>query len=201
MAEKEITLKDDERQECEVWTRVMGYFRPVSNFNVGKKQEYAERVCFSEGVAIVQMEKNEKERQREKDVYTLAMTIWGEARGESLAGKKAVACVVMNRYKAKKWFTGQTIAETCTFCVKGSKYHQFSCWNENDPSYIKMKKGLSTEELGECLDVAAAAVSGELKDFLNGACHYHALNVKPKWAEGKMPAFRVGNHYFYCGID
>ena len=46
--EKEIKLNDDERQECEVWTRVMGYFRPVEAFNVGKKSEYAERVCFSE---------------------------------------------------------------------------------------------------------------------------------------------------------
>ena len=32
------------RQKCEVWTRVMGYFRPVSQFNAGKKAEYAERV-------------------------------------------------------------------------------------------------------------------------------------------------------------
>lgn len=32
------------RQKCEVWTRVMGYFRPVSQFNSGKKSEYAERV-------------------------------------------------------------------------------------------------------------------------------------------------------------
>lgn len=47
-AEKEITLADDERQECENWTRVMGYFRPVSEFNIGKKSEYAERKCFSE---------------------------------------------------------------------------------------------------------------------------------------------------------
>ena len=31
------------RQKCEVWTRVMGYFRPVSQFNVGKKAEFAER--------------------------------------------------------------------------------------------------------------------------------------------------------------
>lgn len=46
--DKEIKLDDAERQECEVWTRVMGYFRPVEAFNVGKKSEYAERVCFSE---------------------------------------------------------------------------------------------------------------------------------------------------------
>ena len=32
------------RQKCEVWTRVMGYFRPVSQFNAGKKAEHAERV-------------------------------------------------------------------------------------------------------------------------------------------------------------
>lgn len=34
------------RQRCEVWTRVMGYFRPVSQFNAGKKSEYAERVLL-----------------------------------------------------------------------------------------------------------------------------------------------------------
>ena len=41
-----MELKDSERQPCEVWTRVMGYFRPVSSFNIGKKAEHRERVCF-----------------------------------------------------------------------------------------------------------------------------------------------------------
>ena len=41
-----ITLSDEERQECEIWTRVMGYYRPVSEFNIGKKSEYAERLLF-----------------------------------------------------------------------------------------------------------------------------------------------------------
>ena len=35
--------------ECEVWTRVMGYFRPVKSFNIGKKGEYHERITFKEG--------------------------------------------------------------------------------------------------------------------------------------------------------
>ena len=48
----ELPLDDAERQKCEVWTRVMGYFRPVSAFNIGKKSEYAERVCFSEPKAM-----------------------------------------------------------------------------------------------------------------------------------------------------
>ncbi|MBO0923201.1 ribonucleoside triphosphate reductase [Cellulomonas sp. zg-ZUI199] len=33
---------------CEVWTRVMGYHRPVSSFNIGKQGEHAERVPFRE---------------------------------------------------------------------------------------------------------------------------------------------------------
>jgi len=44
----------EERSEevaCEVWTRVMGYFRPVSSFNIGKKGEYAEREMFTESAA------------------------------------------------------------------------------------------------------------------------------------------------------
>ncbi|MEZ5214590.1 MAG: anaerobic ribonucleoside-triphosphate reductase, partial [Microbacterium sp.] len=32
--------------ECEVWTRVMGYFRPISGFNIGKKGEASERTYF-----------------------------------------------------------------------------------------------------------------------------------------------------------
>lgn len=40
-------------QGCEVWTRVMGYFRPVSSFNIGKKGEYAERTFFTEAASGV----------------------------------------------------------------------------------------------------------------------------------------------------
>ena len=43
-----VTLNEDERQRCEVWTRVMGYHRPVASFNVGKKGEHHERRFFRE---------------------------------------------------------------------------------------------------------------------------------------------------------
>lgn len=46
--ESELTLKDEERQPCEVWTRVMGYHRPVSSFNIGKKGEFHERLFYEE---------------------------------------------------------------------------------------------------------------------------------------------------------
>ena len=51
MTDERIELTDAERQPCEVWTRVMGYHRPVSEFNPGKKGEHAERVHFREARA------------------------------------------------------------------------------------------------------------------------------------------------------
>ncbi|AIC20656.1 MULTISPECIES: anaerobic ribonucleoside-triphosphate reductase [Pseudomonas] len=42
------TLPQAQRQRCEVWTRVMGYHRPVSAFNPGKQSEHRERVHFTE---------------------------------------------------------------------------------------------------------------------------------------------------------
>lgn len=45
---KDVELTNEERQPCEVWTRVMGYHRPVQSFNIGKKGEFAERTCFTE---------------------------------------------------------------------------------------------------------------------------------------------------------
>ncbi len=41
-------LRDKDRQRCEVWTRVMGYRRPVSSFSIGKQGEHAQRRFFSE---------------------------------------------------------------------------------------------------------------------------------------------------------
>ena len=43
-----VQLTDAERQPCEVWTRVMGYHRPVASFNIGKQGEHHERQFFRE---------------------------------------------------------------------------------------------------------------------------------------------------------
>jgi hypothetical protein len=41
-------LAEHERQRCEVWTRVMGYHRPMASFNIGKQGEFIERTYFVE---------------------------------------------------------------------------------------------------------------------------------------------------------
>lgn len=38
------------RQKCEVFSRSMGYIRPVDNFNIGKRSEFEERKTFKENV-------------------------------------------------------------------------------------------------------------------------------------------------------
>ena len=56
-----MKLEDKERTLCEVWTRVMGYFRPVSGYNKGKMSEFKERRWFKESSANNrQKEKQEK---------------------------------------------------------------------------------------------------------------------------------------------
>ena len=48
VSDAQIQLTDAERQPCEVWTRVMGYHRPVASFNIGKQGEHSERRFFAE---------------------------------------------------------------------------------------------------------------------------------------------------------
>lgn len=48
VTEDGIRIDNSERQPCEVWTRVMGYYRPIEMYNTGKKGEFHERVEFIE---------------------------------------------------------------------------------------------------------------------------------------------------------
>lgn len=48
MNDTSLQLDNAERTPCEIWTRVMGYHRPVSAFNNGKRAEHADRCYFNE---------------------------------------------------------------------------------------------------------------------------------------------------------
>lgn len=41
-------MTEKKRTPCEIYTRVMGYLRPVSNYNIGKKSEFYSRKYFEE---------------------------------------------------------------------------------------------------------------------------------------------------------
>ena len=40
-------------EKCEVYSRVTGYFRPVSNWNKGKKEEFKDRKMYRVGKAVL----------------------------------------------------------------------------------------------------------------------------------------------------
>ncbi|QBQ41372.1 anaerobic ribonucleoside-triphosphate reductase [Sphingobacterium psychroaquaticum] len=49
--DRELILKQyqQQRSKCLVYTRVMGYHRPVESFNIGKKGEHQQRTHFNYG--------------------------------------------------------------------------------------------------------------------------------------------------------
>jgi anaerobic ribonucleoside-triphosphate reductase len=49
MTNQELLEKNSqERTKCIIYTRVMGYHRPIESFNIGKKGEHKQRVKFTE---------------------------------------------------------------------------------------------------------------------------------------------------------
>jgi anaerobic ribonucleoside-triphosphate reductase len=61
MDKKEITVEIERLEselsaikgtECEVYSRIVGYFRPVKQWNNGKQEEYGEREAFVVEAAI-----------------------------------------------------------------------------------------------------------------------------------------------------
>lgn len=126
----------------------------------------------------------------------LARTLWGEARGETLAGIEAVANVIMNRVRFAQdrggFWWGDDITAVC------QKPYQFSCWNKNDPNYFKLLAVTPDDRaFAMCQRVARRAVNNVLTDNTMGATHYHNDSVSPSWTRHQSPTTRIGNHTFY----
>lgn len=142
---------------------------------------------------------NDNER-RAREIDVLARTIYGEARGEPVRGKEAVACVILNRARIARrrggYWWGDGIEGVCL------KPWQFSCWNADDPNRDKIEKvDAGNTTFKTCRRVARRAVGGALKDPTGGATHYHVDGIEPPWARGRAPVARIGRHLFYAGID
>jgi N-acetylmuramoyl-L-alanine amidase len=105
----------------------------------------------------------------------LGLTLWGEARGESVAGRVAVAWVIKNRSKA--WQT--SIADVCL------SPGQFSCWNPgNDANHREVMARAALVMTGkipadanwlETLRIADDVLGGRMSDPTNGALYYCTL--------------------------
>ena len=50
--ERRKTMNNQQRTPCEVFSRSMGYIRPVQHFNIGKYSEFCERTTFTEANSL-----------------------------------------------------------------------------------------------------------------------------------------------------
>lgn len=120
---------------------------------------------------------------------TAVRTLWQEARGETGAGREAVAHVLWNRLRTGRW--GPTLASVCLAPL------QFSGWNARDPN--RMAAAVLSDDdpvLGACRAVLEAAE--EAPDPTGGALYYYALSIPPPvWSASLVPAGRFGNQRFY----
>ncbi len=109
----------------------------------------------------------------ERDV--VALTLYGEVRGEPLEGQLAVASVLLNRKADGRW--GQTFTSVCR------APWQFSCWNPTDPNRATLDRLAADLERGAVTDAALR----QKDDLLAGA------RVSAKALEGLRKQAEIGS--------
>lgn len=146
------------------------------------------------------------------DVMIAARTVYGEARGESFAGKLAVAWVIRTRAELARRFRQQhgrahplfgdgSLARACRVP------RQFSCWNDNDRNRplledLVLPVALLDSAFRDALGALLQVIDGRADDPTGGATHYHAaaMTPPPAWAARQAPAASIGGHVFFTNI-
>lgn len=128
-----------------------------------------------------------------EDLLIAARTVYGEARSEPYEGQKAVAHVLINRWRLKVGDADHSLASAAL------RWLQFSAWNENDPNR-KILETVSWDNAALRLALRAVLEALVEPDFTLGARHYHTRAVSPSWSRGRQPDLVVGNHLFFRGI-
>ena len=127
-----------------------------------------------------------------REIICLALTIYHEARGESLSGRLAVGHVVMNRTRSLLFPAG-----VCEVVRQGGQQQhrcQFSWWCDGRSDRPKDQAALR-----DSLWLAEEIYYGCTQDPTAGALWYHSTAVKPSWSKSFGPGRRIGGHLFYRG--
>ena len=116
------------------------------------------------------------------DKQLLALTIYGEARGESRSGKIAVGSVILERVEHRGW-DGDTIHEVCLMP------YQFSCYLPADPNFPALKllaqeweeQYALSSTLRECYAVASGLIEGAIAPIAEIVSHSCCQYVTMAW--------------------
>lgn len=145
---------------------------------------------------------------RLSDLKVYALTIAGEARGESQGLQRAVGNLINNRWdlaRAGRAFRkAKSIKDICLWP------YQFSCWLPSDPNRRWIEEVIqrgrperSSEILiyTRILEIAQGWLQGAYKDEVERADHYHCFPDNhpawPRWARGREPVRVIGPAKFY----
>lgn len=129
------------------------------------------------------------------DKVIMALTVWGEARGEFARGQEAVAWVIRNRMDNPRWW-GRSLRDVCL------KPRQFSCWNFEDPNYQKlMSVELRSTLLYKSIETICEQVLylDRSEDITLNSDHYCVSSIVHRvvWARNRKPTAVIGHHNFY----
>lgn len=136
------------------------------------------------------------------DLDVMAMTVWAEARGESVKGQVAVAWVIKNRWLNPRWWSRNKDAipdDTIAAVVRDP--WQFSCLNPNDPNRARLDnpKTLQDSAVQAIRRLCEMVLRDDIPDPTNRADHYCVTKIArhTNWARGRKPVAVIGNHSFY----
>lgn len=117
-----------------------------------------------------------------------ALTIYLEARGESFAGKMAVAAVIRNRM-AMKYQSDGTIKGTVL------KRKQFQPWNRQQP--LQVLANFNKRRMGDSLLAWRLVQDG--RNVVDGAVLFYNPRIArtPRWAKVGQKVATIGEHEFY----
>ena len=134
------------------------------------------------------------------ETICLAKNIYFEAGNQPLAGKVAVAQVVLNRmehsaypkdicgvvYQAK-W--GKNWAGNMMPIRNQCQFSWFCDGKSDEP--------LDTDTFFESYLIAQDVIMGKYPDITSGATHYHSVWVEPYWADSLNETVQITDHIFY----
>jgi spore germination cell wall hydrolase CwlJ-like protein len=130
-------------------------------------------------------------------VQCMALNVYYEARGSNLADKAAVADVVLNRVNDSRY--PNTVCEVVKQGMQDSNGNmrrnkcQFSWYCDG-----KHDRPQDQDRWVEAQGIAWNMVEeGKYRGITEGATHYHATYVNPRWASTLQLVGSIGAHIFY----